>query len=371
MDELLPKLAKRMKAKNGLAVNARVWQEAHDYHHFQHQAHLLFSHGPGIVTGLEVNVEPDTRRVWIQPGLAINVQGQIIVLEEQMSMEIDPDHVGLIYLYLTGSEEQEEGENGHVSNKDPFYLRQGYALESGLSLPPTAIELARVRLSDQYSLLTPAPRPEQPEPDEVDLRFRSVVGARLQPMVAVGIGYLGSTDIELPKYGAKAGQLARALSHLTHYQVWIDDDIPLTAGLEPYSLVYVVEQGAFDFTEIDGEAMQAHIQAGGTLFIESYADESALLEFLTSQQFTLTEQLPDDLLVTPFLFGEPPPGFNMRSGIFQVGEGVIFSTLDYGHLWQRTPDNAPTRSREAIRAAVEWAANLVTFAVQHRHQFQA
>ena len=73
------------------------------------------------------------------------------------------------------------------------------------------------------------------------------------------------------------------------------------------------------------------------------------------------------LLVKPFLFAAPPPGFetDTESQIL-VGDGVILSTFDYGCLWQGKRRDGPA-SREEIRTAMEWGSNIVTYAMDRRN----
>ncbi len=373
MNELLNKLAKRIKSKNGMVVNANVWKEAHDYHRFHQQAHFLLSHGPGIVAGLEVKADVNSRRAWIKPGLAVSPAGQLIILDEQDSAEIESTQAGLTYLFLIGAGESDFRDGRPASAKGPGYVRDGYVVESALTLPDTAVEVARIRLSGPETGLKEAQNPEQPGFDEVDLRFRQEVGARAQTMASLGISYLGeATGSSLPKYGRRAGQLARALSRLTNYRVWIDDDISLAADLQPYTVIYLVEQGPHELGWTEIEALKTHLQKGGTLLVESYQVEggkSDMLEWLGSF-VELAEQCPDDLLVEPCLFNAPPPGFELNNSLLRVGEGVIFSSRNYGRLWQREAGNDLAKSREAIRAAVEWGANIVTYAVKRRHKLE-
>ena len=74
---------KRISARDGMAVTAQVWREAHKYHRLQTQFHALVSHGPGIVLGLEVIAsEPPDSAVYILPGIAVDSEGQTIVLPQ-------------------------------------------------------------------------------------------------------------------------------------------------------------------------------------------------------------------------------------------------------------------------------------------------
>jgi hypothetical protein len=71
-------------------------------------------------------------------------------------------------------------------------------------------------------------------------------------------------------------------------------------------------------------------------------------------------------LVEPFLFGASPPGYETEGApTVSAGDGVVFSTHDYGCLWQgKRRDRAA--SREEIRSAVEWGSNIVAYAVERR-----
>ena len=83
-------------------------------------------------------------------------------------------------------------------------------------------------------------------------------------------------------------------------------------------------------------------------------------------------ELPKDhpLLTEPFLFGAPPPGFETEGApTVMVADGVIFSTCDYGCLWQGDRRNG-TAAREAIRAAHEWGSNIVAYAIVRSEQIR-
>jgi hypothetical protein len=45
---------KKIKSFDGMTITADVWEEAHEYHRQEQRLATLFSHGPGILTGLEV-----------------------------------------------------------------------------------------------------------------------------------------------------------------------------------------------------------------------------------------------------------------------------------------------------------------------------
>jgi hypothetical protein len=369
-DFAFDKLIRRIKAKNGMVVNAEVWQEAHDFHRLHLQAHSLYAHGAGILTGLEVKADedPTSRRVWIKPGIGVDPQGVVVVLDEQVSYTIKSDQEGMVYLLLDGQEGQLPISNDEASRKAPDYVQDGYLFNSVLELPDNAVELARFRLVGRGAEIRDAQNPDVPVQSEIDLRFRRAVGLQPPAPVGVGIIYLGETNEDsLPPYEHKAGHLARALSHLVGFNVWIDDGIAVEDELSPYTMLYLIEQGPNAvLNDSHQEILRAFVQEGGTLFIESYAavkGDTIFRKLLPAIGIKLRKLNEPDhpLLINPFMFAALPEGVTSERAGF-VGEGAILSTSSYGRLWQRDANS----SREAIRTALEWGANVVTYAAKRR-----
>src|SRR5215217_7485196 len=89
---------KRIRAIDGMAVTADVWEEAHDYHRQLNRLHTVLHHGPGIVTGLEVIAsEPADNSVYLLPGLAVDSIGQTILVPEPRAYSLG-NAEGLLYL---------------------------------------------------------------------------------------------------------------------------------------------------------------------------------------------------------------------------------------------------------------------------------
>jgi len=240
------------------------------------------------------------------------------------------------------------------------------------------VELARIRRQGQDAPIADAQDATHPAPNEIDRRFRREVGAAPQKAVTLAVCYAGkSTDTG---HGQGASHLARALRHGDRW-VWVDDGVPLAPGLEAYTLVYLVGQDTFQLDRDEMNALYAYLQAGGTILVESCrhgtdggdpAADAAFADLLASMGVQL-EPLPTDhsLLVEPFLFAAPPPGFEAEgSPEVRLGGGVIFSTFDYGCLW-RGERRGRAASREEIRTAMEWGANLVAYAAARRSQASA
>src|SRR5690606_6939207 len=89
---------KRIRAVDGMAVTAEVWEEAHDYHRQLNRLHTVLHHGAGIVTGLEVIAsDPPDNSVYLLPGLAVDSVGQTIVVPEPRAYDLG-NAEGRLYL---------------------------------------------------------------------------------------------------------------------------------------------------------------------------------------------------------------------------------------------------------------------------------
>ncbi len=372
LQRILGELVERLKAKDGMAVNAKIWQQAHDYHLRHQQAHYLFSHGSGIVSGLNVKAREDMgiRRVLIEAGIAVDPQGRILILERGTRYAIPPDKEGLVYLFIMG---QGEKVLSQTSKKDPLLVHNAFIINSSSTLPDNAVELARIDIWGKNKKITDAKNQMQPQTNELDLRFRKNVGAAPERVARIAISYLGNAGSKsLPLYKDKAGHLARALSHLLGYQVWADDNIPLVADqLLAYALVYLHEYAQTRSTDLraaEMAALRTYLNKGGILFIDSEQGESSPLLQRLSKDFNIHFQdLPVEhaLLSFPFPFAASPDGHTPK-GSLKLGNSVIFSARGFGYLWQRQPDNGAPPAREKIRAALEWGANMVDYAVEQR-----
>jgi hypothetical protein len=369
---------KRLKAVDGMAVTAGVWEEAHDYHRQRQRFHALLNHGPGIVTGLEVIAsDPPDSSVYILPGIAVDPLGQTIVLPEPMVYDVGTTQ-GLLYLLLTYGESNPTAEDDR--EEGALYVHGQFGIEAGLGLPDTPwVELARIRRQSRESPIMDAQDAAHPGPNKIDLRFRQEIGAAPQEVVSLAVVYAGGKNAggktdERHERGAR--YLARTLGHSDRRRAWVDDDVPLAPGLEVYTLVYLVGREAFQLSRDEMNALYAYLQEGGTVFIESCrqgtetgdpAADASFADLLGSLGLQL-EALPPghSLLLEPSLFAVPPPGFETEGapGV-SIGEGVIFSTHDYGCLWQGERRSGAA-SREEIRAALEWGGNLVTYAMERR-----
>ncbi|NLF00715.1 MAG: DUF4159 domain-containing protein, partial [Anaerolineales bacterium] len=321
--------------------------------------------------------DPPDSAVYIQPGIAVDAQGQTIVVTEPISYDVGRGVEGLLYLLLSYGEGRPRAEAGQAEG--PLYVEAGFGVEALPNWPDGPyVELARVRRQNREAVVRNASDHDHPALDEIDLRFRIEAGVQQRTAVSMAVSYAAPGDRQEAHWqGAK--QLARAYT-LTHpaRRLNMDDAVPLTSGLAAYTLVYLVGQNAFQLTRPHMEALYSYIQGGGTVLIESCRRDAASGNPAADESFTSLladlgvklAELPQGhpLLTEPFLFGAPPPGFETEGApAVMVADGVILSTCDYGCLWQGDRRNGAA-TREAIRTAHEWGSNIVAYAIARREQ---
>ncbi len=365
---------KRIKAFDGMAVTADVWDESHDYHRMLLSIHTRFAHGAGIVYGLEVIAgEPPDRQVYVQPGIAIDPLGRTIVLPEQRAYDLRTIE-GQVYIVLSYGESQPRVDSIRSGEDAPRFIYSEYALEALLNLPQTPhIELARIRRQSGGAPVTNAANADLPALNEIDLRFRRVIGQTEQKAASVAVISL-ATGRDL---GAATGMahLAHAIQRMGGRRILVETQPVLDRTLQGFSLIYLVGQHVFRLTTDQMTALYEYRRQGGTIFYESCRDglsaepdgDKAFLDLMSSMGVSLQPPAQNHrLLQTPHLFAMPPDGYETQgTPRFLVGDGAIFSSFDYGSIWQGKRRVRPA-TRTEIRNAFEWGENLVEYAISRR-----
>ncbi len=358
----------RIKAVDGMAITADIWDQAHDYTRQLLRQHQRWQHGAGIVAGLDVIAsDPPDSAVYIQPGVAVDAYGNVIVVTHAQSFDLGAAQ-GTLHLMLSYTEDSPRID-GSRSEGVPYVAAQ-YSIEAVEAISGSGIELARVRRSGA-SPITNAPAPDQPGPNAIDLRYRRSIVTAAPRVVTIGVNYLGSANDR--RHGAGLSGLARAINQTDRVRVIVDDNIGLTSDLAQYTLLYLVGHGTFQVAPEGMNAIYAYLQAGGTVLYESCHQgeaakaDAAFLDLLASLGQKIDE-LPrtHPLLAAPHFFAVPPIGYEAgKGGSVKLSSSVIFSGSDYGCVWQGERRDGPA-DRADIRSALEFGENIVTYAVQRK-----
>ncbi len=368
---------KRVKAFDGLAVTAEVWELSHEYTRQQIRFHQFLSHGSGILTGLNViaSIPPDTS-VYILPGVAVDNWGQLIILQQPLSFDVGESAEGLIYLLLHYAESPPRAQKGRGEEGAPMFIHDEFKVSAVSRLPETPfVEIARFNRLSRTSPLRNAENPAQPALNEIDLRFRYRADFPVPETIRIAVSYVGGIRAE--QHGEGIHHLSRAVSRSEDYRPIADLGVPLDSPiLEQYEMLYLVAGGRFELSRIELNNIYSFIKGGGTVLLEACqrhaggsisAAAAALNEVVTSFGFRL-DNLPANhpLLHTPHLFVEPPRGYEDR-GALMVCEGIFYSTYDYGGAWQGQ-NRKGNLSRADIRTVFEWGENLLTAVFERREQ---
>ena len=368
----------RQQVKNGLLLTAERWQRAHDYQRKRQNLHYQSVNQPGIVCGLGVRGIPapeevaaqyrDNRWVQIQPGIAIDLEGNPIIVPHQIDFRIatelkesEPITVYLVAQYrdpdrLGASPEQE-------------ILQETFRIDERIRPPERSeVELCRVLLRPSYQELLSTPKDVFfPGYGDLDLRHRRQ--AQAKPQGLVQIAQIDSDDVDCSRNFFNLTYLLRAVEDIypslkgaeTVAKVTWDDD------LHPYELLYLTGQQDLSLNNHLFSKLSSYLKSGGTLLVDAPAKNTKLIQSVQAiaQQLqtplkSLQESRRDHpLRIKPFLFSALPTidgvGIQLLSG-----GGIIMAIGNLAGSWGL--DEQLQRSRTEIRTAQELGINILHFA---------
>jgi hypothetical protein len=376
----------RVNPFQGLVLDADTWKDEQDYHRNQQKLHTLAFHGTGVVEGLEVKAsQPPDLSLIISPGIAIDTEGNAIVVPKSQHYSLGSKNKGQVYLIIQYREvptapasPSEEGQATRVL--------EAYRIREVTRLPDEpCLELARLDLDPSGKSITDARAPSNPTVNEIDLRFRQSAKASLPdaseislhphppaetaPKEKVILGHMALVEGSPDLHSNGLMQLARQVGFQTEYQTVVEE-CTLDESINQHTLLYVTGKGPFTFSAKKQTVLDSFVQSGGTIFAESCAEQQdeGVKEFGLAFN-RLAEQLGKKLEVVqrghPLLdchhiFSTVPPGAKSE-GLLMVGGQIIYSNYDYGCAWSGGYSNSPL-PRDIIRGASEIGVNIVVYA---------
>ncbi|HEX2981252.1 MAG TPA: DUF4159 domain-containing protein [Anaerolineaceae bacterium] len=359
---LFPK--KHLLPYDGMSITANVWTEAHTYHRQMLNAHQIFMHGSGIITGLEVVAsDPADTVVFVLPGAAVDDAGQMIVLTEPVAYDLGKKIDGRLHLLLLHREVKANGEESEESN-GPAYLKDEFVIIARPDMVDVPhVELARIFRQSANDPISDAADPNEPQPNTLDLRFRRILCPPPVEQVLAGVCYLGS--------GAKAGfarglaRAGKALAETASYQMIVDDNVSLDQAALAYRLLYLVGSKGASLSEAQAQILRGFVEAGGKIlvdFSEAMDDDKAVVELLKPAGIQVKKVAASDpIYQAPFLFAVPPKGSCAPAGkaaAWSDGNSAVCVNAGYGPVWNGQTTAAPLE-RSEIRDATEWGVNLL------------
>lgn len=373
----------RFQPTDGLLIRAEHWVRSHAYHRQRQNLHYQALHQPGIVCGLgvrpidapgDIAVEfRDRRWLQIEPGVAIDVFGNPIVVAEpipyRISVTLPPAGAVTVYLVIS----HVDPETLHRKQAGEF-LQETFRLDEKLN-PPTEheLELCRIQLQAGMPALDAPQDVLFPGINQLDLRHRLSIGGRSQGWVRLAQG-LYSDPASDRNLDSLKGLLESTQALYPALQGSPDiDRVQLNTAdpLNSYDLVYVTGEAALGLKSADVDKIQRYLASGGVIVIDTPPKglELAKSTLALAERLRIGlkpfDQLPlhHPLRRKPFLFPSLPK-IHQNPLRLVAGDGLIMgSFLATG--WGFEAD--PPLSRETVRTAQELGINLLHYAWQRRH----
>jgi hypothetical protein len=367
----------RLHVEDGLMINAERWKKSQEYHKLRQNIHYQSLNQPGIVYGLGVQtitapegIESkyrDGRWLGIQPGLAINLNGNLIIFDEVVSFRLDTPKPtnGNVTVYVVIRYD----ESGIPELRDNSrYIREWFRIEEQ-TCPPNSqqIELCRIQFNSDTIVKLEAPEDVfNPCFNEIDLRFRQQAQARPLSFVKVASLNMGTIDDE--NNAENISYLIKSLPAL--YPSLQGDSEKLDIGnidkLPLYDLLYISYQQFSCLQPVIFQKILNFLNTGGVIIIESGENNTAddLKEKLTSDFGISDWQKWEDiasynpLRTEPFLFGRI-----LEFNIYRAS-GIILIEGNLSRRWG-LEDNYYL-SRQEIRQAQELGINILNFAFRQK-----
>ena len=354
---------RRVNPYRGLVVDENTWAEAHDYHRDHLRLHALAFHSAGVIAGLDVRPTPSQAgSVDIGAGVALDGEGNMIVVGQDRRVAFDGIEPGDVYIVLSYFENRVNAEAGAPKGAPANRIVESYTIEPQNKPPEDpAIELARIRWTAPEAQVKPSKDASNPTTDEIDLRFRP--SARVARPSVVNVGVVAGEGSETRMHGVS--NLMREIDSVSGYQARFRGNVNLEDGAGGSDLIVLSTPAT---TEAALTTLASHLGRGGALLADACGS-------LPDEQFAKTVQqmaerlglrlkaidAKDPLLNSRFPFSEPPEGAG-KGTVLSNGRFVL-SQRDYGCAWSGICEKNAL-PRETVRAALEWGVNLAIASVQ-------
>ncbi|MBD2744989.1 DUF4159 domain-containing protein [Coleofasciculus sp. FACHB-1120] len=382
----------RLQVTDGLLMNADRWRRAHEYHRQRQNIHYQSLNQPGIVCGLGVRliaapaeVAPqfrDGRWVQIQPGIAIDVAGNPIIVSEPIEFRVSgetlTENPQMVYLSISYVDpEKLRRKESREFEKETFRLDEKTTPPSDME-----VELCRIFLQSESEELEHPKDVFFPTVNSLDLRYRAIARSRPQAVVRVA-----QVTQQQPADGRSFSNLSYLLNSVPALYpslqgadligqvpfLGAEKSLPLAAL--GYDLLYFTGRQALYLNDREFEALKNYLETGGILLVDAATDAIELIESIMAIAQQLGTPLEDikrlsrnhPLRTQPFLFAALPT-LNQQPIQLGYGGGIILVVGSLSAAWGL--DDKLLLPRETIRTAQELGINLLHFAWRRRQLTQ-
>ena len=326
----------RLQVSDGLMINSERWRLAHEYHQHRQNVQYQSLFLPGIICGLGVApiAAPadlpakfrDGRWVQIQPGMAIDLKGNFIVVPTPLDFRISTiaydNEIETVYLVL--------------SYVDPAKLKRASANEvlvetfrvnEKTDLPlNTDIEICRLANAEGALTVQKPMDIFAPSQSQLDMRYR--LQAHIRPQNSIRIASFQNQKNQNQKDQQNAIQehfrsLGQSLPSLAPSLSLIDPigSLDLNAELtlnhlSDYHLVYLTHAQALSINESTQLALREYTAIGGVILIEAAIRNSHLANLLEIQyELEAAKNKLRKTMQTQLVNGQPNPNMTDQSSL--------------------------------------------------------
>jgi len=382
---------KRVNPFQGLVIDSDTWRDAHNYHRDQQRLHTLVFHKVGIVGGLEVAANnPTDLSVNIHPGIAIDPEGNVIIVPQTQRYRIQTRDKGTIHLIIQFREVPTEPYQPPEGGQ-PTRILEAYRIQEREKLPTESyLELARIDFDPTEEAIRDAKTPTRPGKNEINLSFRQEVTqdvtsvaperpsvatkeipSRPKETITIGHAALGEANKDLHCAGLQ--NLIRELNRRDDFSADLEEDISLDKDINRCTMIYLTGKSSFELTTEQQAALSSFLQSGGVIFGEGCSEGQEEAQSKGAREFGLAfnqlasqlkckleiVQRGHNLLSVVHIFAEVPQGTD--PGMLLEGGHMIYSGSDYGCAWQGGYQDHPL-SRDIIRSSFEMGINIAIYA---------
>ena len=370
----------RLNATDGLLINAERWRKVQEYHRQRQNFHYQALHQPGIVCGLGVQlitsnskvpeVYKDGRGIQVQPGIAIDLQGNPIIVPQPQNLHINkhPQKDSLTVYIIVDYRDPDDLEVASTQEM----LQEKFRLDVKVRPPnDVEIEICRIIFPANQDINITLPKDIlRPGYNNIDFRYRQLATIRSQETIK--IAQLRHSDRAYNENFANLDYLLKATTGL-YPQLQGSQSVGLLDVSDPklqeYDLLYLTGQNSIIDNDRQIKTLQQYLATGGVLLIDGMIGVNKFnqlaLELTKKLGYSLKSLSKNHhLRRQPFLFAAFPKSLNNQPIQMVCDRGVIMVYGNLGSLWG--VDEQLSLSREQIRSAQELGINILHYAWKRR-----
>ncbi|MGK7947817.1 MAG: DUF4159 domain-containing protein [Xenococcaceae cyanobacterium] len=371
----------RLNATDGLLINAERWRKVQQYHRQKQNFHYQALHQPGIVCGLGVklitadsnvpDVYKDGKGIQIQPGIAIDLKGNPIVIPQPQNLHINKRPQKDSFTVYVVADYRDPDDLDVASTQE--MLQEKFRLDVKVR-PPNDLEIELCRIvfpANQELKIGLAKDILRPGYNHLDFRHRQL--ASIKPLETVKIAQLRHGDRAYGENFANLDYLFKATSGL-YPQLQGCGSVALLPISDPklkeYDLLYLTGENTTIQDPREIAVLQEYLATGGVLLIDGLLNaqnfNQSALELTKKLGYAL-KPLPKNhyLRREPFLFAALPQSLGDRALQIVGDRNIIMVYGNLASLWGL--DEQLSLSREQIRSGQELGINILHYAWKHRN----